>query len=304
MISLLRLFLLLAVVPCSARRQPIAKARCLLRMFFLDFDLVGFDKYDRYFNDDSIMEYAAAGSYQGSDAIEEYVRFATSSSPFLLAAPNELGKLKTNFVGYDWRTGNCEFLVSRIDRYAFDPSYTPYEADFYAASVIKLSYNMRKFYISRINVFLPNGFIDLVFNVLHNSDNSRAFVCSVITGPCKSIVGFNGTAESCEETLAALPMVDEIEEALYFDGDSQGCRTLHAVFANTNPENHCAHISFEPMADPKGAFKCRESVGISSSDLFTEDDFRIFNDFCTANGIDPEVGHDEVVPDEFVPNRI
>ena len=34
----------------------------------------------------------------------------------------------------------------------------------------------------------------------------------------------------------------------------QSCRKLHAVFAATNDE-HCAHISFKPMADPKGRFK-------------------------------------------------
>jgi hypothetical protein len=84
MSRLLLPLMLLAVVPCSAKCQPIAKARCFLRLLFLDFDVLDFDKYDRYFNDDSIMEFAAAGSYQGANGIAEYVRFATPSSPFIL----------------------------------------------------------------------------------------------------------------------------------------------------------------------------------------------------------------------------
>jgi hypothetical protein len=65
--------------------------------------------------------------------------------------------------------------------------------------------------------------MNLFFNVLFNSDNSRAFVCSVITGPCEPFIG---TVDSCEETLAALPTGDEAESTLYIDGNSQGCRVL------------------------------------------------------------------------------
>ena len=38
----------------------------------------------------------------------------------------------------------------------------------------------------------------------------------------------------------------------------KSCRRLHAVYAASNG-NHCAHLSFKPMADPKGQFKCQES---------------------------------------------
>jgi hypothetical protein len=292
---LLPLVLLLAVVPCSARFQPIAGAWCLVRIYFLDFKIYNFDEYDRYFNDDSVMVNYGAGSYQGKNAIQEYVRFATTSSPYVLDDPNDTpSKTAEKFVGFNWRTGVCEFLSLRIDQATWDPDHAQ-GAYYSAASMAKLSYNVRRNYISRIDVLIPDGHADLMFNTLLNTTNTRKFVCSVITGPCEP---FLGTVDSCEETLAALPTVDEAEDStIYIDGNSQGCRALHSVFAERNPENHCAHISFEPMEDPNNKVKCQESAGISPSDLFTEYDFGVFYAFCSDNGIDPEVGHDYVIAD-------
>jgi hypothetical protein len=80
---LLLLLLLLAVVPCSAflfKCQPIAAARCYLGMFFLDFDVYDFDKYNPYFNDDSIMESASSSS----SSEEEFKKVDTSIVSFEL----------------------------------------------------------------------------------------------------------------------------------------------------------------------------------------------------------------------------
>tara|TARA_B100000767_G_C19686229_1_gene501891 strand:- start:155 stop:583 length:429 start_codon:yes stop_codon:yes gene_type:complete len=65
----------------------------------------------------------------------------------------------------------------------------------------------------------------------------------------------------------------------------QPCRKLHAVFAATN-DKHCAHISFKPMADPKGNFKCQESAQVQALDLFTVDQVAKFESFVAEAGFE------------------
>ena len=67
----------------------------------------------------------------------------------------------------------------------------------------------------------------------------------------------------------------------------QSCRKLHAVFAAENA-HHCAHLSFKPMADPKGKVKCQESAQLSVSDLFSDDLFAKLADFAVKLGFEPD----------------
>ena len=65
------------------------------------------------------------------------------------------------------------------------------------------------------------------------------------------------------------------------------CRKVHAVFAAKN-SNHCAHLSFKPMADPKGRFKCQESAQVPPSSLFSEDELATFAIFVAEGGFEPD----------------
>ena len=56
---------------------------------------------------------------------------------------------------------------------------------------------------------------------------------------------------------------------------------MHAVFAAENA-HHCAHLSFKPMADPKGKVKCQESAQVPVSDLFSNDELARFADFAVV----------------------
>ena len=67
----------------------------------------------------------------------------------------------------------------------------------------------------------------------------------------------------------------------------QSCRKLHAVFAATNDE-HCAHLSFKPMADPKGRVKCQVSAQVPVSDLFSDDELAKFASFVAEVGFEPD----------------
>lgn len=64
---------------------------CLIGFQGLQFELFGFDNYPNYFREDSFIQLSQAGTYIGPDAIEEYVRFATSTSPFIANHDAKLG---------------------------------------------------------------------------------------------------------------------------------------------------------------------------------------------------------------------
>ena len=74
------------------------------------------------------------------------------------------------------------------------------------------------------------------------------------------------------------------------DGNSAGCRILHATLAALNPKMHCAHLSLVPMADPLGRVKCSRSSRINATDLFDEADMENFHNFKTAIGVDTTLG--------------
>ena len=101
---------------------------------------------------------------------------------------------------------------------------------------------------------------------------------------------------SCSEISAIAKRLAELPASegplSHVDGNSQGCRALHSVFATLNPGLHCAHLSFDPMQDPNGQIKCQQTKQVKPTDLFAKDDFMLLSDFSLRNDIDPEVGHD------------
>merc|ERR1711862_399390 len=76
----------------------------------------------------------------------------------------------------------------------------------------------------------------------------------------------------CLKKYNRLPLyhtgMDNGEEISFIDGNSKGCRALHAYFATTN-KDHCPHVSFEAEVDVNGFVKCDKSKKVMPSDLFT-----------------------------------
>ena len=70
----------------------------------LDFDFRQFDRYPEYFRGDSVMTLAEAGSYIGEVNIEEYVRFLTDTSPYLISSARFYNG-ETTLTGFDSTTG-------------------------------------------------------------------------------------------------------------------------------------------------------------------------------------------------------
>jgi len=56
---------------------PIETFDCVAKFASLKFDIFDFQRYNKYFRNTSTITLAAAGTYEGSEEIEEYIRFAT-----------------------------------------------------------------------------------------------------------------------------------------------------------------------------------------------------------------------------------
>jgi hypothetical protein len=270
-----------------------ARLRCFLALQRTGYNISDFEGYTKLFRDDSIVTLAQAGSYEGASNIEEYVKFAYAGfSPYLECCNNFIER-EVKFVGYD--NGQCEFLTVFDRNFQFIPNATDGPSEpIRAVLAIKIYVDFEKQYMSRLNVFFPDDFLRIFFAVFLNSTNTRQFVCGVANGVCANTLNIteNLSNLTCEEQLLTLPATDG--EIYYIDGRSQGCRALHAVFAATNPVNHCAHISYAPLEDPKGNTKCQSSKGTLPSSLFTDNELQMIQDFIVSVGLDPELGHNYV----------
>jgi hypothetical protein len=269
------------------------KIRCWMAALRIGYK-IGFnnsdiERYQIFLRDDSIVELAQTGIYKGVDNIEEYFKFSFAAySPYIVSEGTT--KSQNTFLGYD--NGQCIFANIYSTPYILDPNTTNApQLPFEVVYMLKTYLDFEQRYVSRLNVYYTNDFLRVYFDKFLNSVPTRTFVCNVIEGPCWSILNttYNNSNTTCTNMLNELPAADGTN--YYVDGKSQGCRALHAVFAETNPINHCAHLSFIPMQDPSGIIKCQSSKNKLPSELFTEKEFQLFKSFAESVGIDPIKGH-------------
>jgi len=274
----------------------------------LDFDYFDFEKYPTYFDDESFITLAQAGTYTGPAAMEEYVRFVSDSSPYFDVV--EAGPMETKLKGIDGDV--CIFSLSAIGRYTSSDYLVDEGSAVDVASHSKIFYNAFENYIEKIHVYYEVGYLDYLFDYQLDNSNLYEFLCKTMESPCGLDIYDGGNIKKlcekrkkkklcekkklkkrkknklCEKKLKKLPTFND---GSYVDGDSFGCRALHGVFAATNPSLHCAHIAFEPFPDTNGKTKCSVTEGVVPDDLFDTDDINQFKTFCEVNGIDPSEGY-------------
>jgi hypothetical protein len=275
-------FISAAVASVSA--QNYTATDCLGGFGGLDFDISSYERYDEYFSDDSVMTLSQAGRYIGPEDIEEYVRFADTSTPehtsfyegaaqIAIAAPQFKG------VSDD---GTCQFLIILTNQY--NTSATVSRASTHNTAIMfRIFYELSDNKISSINVFYSQPYLDFFFGNVLNTAPTRNFICSVLEDECSETYARNKLStegsNSCMLLLETLPLATG--NLSYVDGYSQGCRALHAAFASQNAV-HCAHISFAPEEDPKGNIKCQDSAEILISDLFDPQDLVSYDTYVKA----------------------
>ena len=132
--------------------------------------------------------------------------------------------------------------------------------------VTNLFYDPVGHYIAKTNLYFAQPFLNFFFNKNKTSSpETNEFICNdVLKESCGYDIGFTA---ACVNELNDLPVADDG----YVTGNNQGCRALHAVFAQTN-QFHCPHVSLSNEdADNNGSIKrsnVTESGDINPEDLF------------------------------------
>ena len=254
----------------------------------LDFDLGQFDKYPEYFRGDSVVTLAEAGSYMGEVNIAEYIRFATDSSPYLISS-TPFYSAETTLTGFDWMTGECEFFASVSTTMLTDPEKTS-SVEFIVATMFRIFYSTQENYVKKINIYYTPSAISYIFDEVFDTKKIKNYICETMENACPDIYNLYGKMKKkeCTKKLKKLPVLTDGQ----FSGYNQGCRILHAVFAEKN-DKHCPHISFEPQVDSKGFIKCQDPAGISAGDLFDAVHFASFDDFMQneSSGVEAGTGY-------------
>ena len=223
----LRLTTLASILPCAScffLWFPIfPNLECILRFLLFGFDIEAFERYDRFFRDDSSMTLAKGGSYIGADAIEEYVKFVSNPDSDYFALPqNVIVDQTLLFQGYEPEKGQCQFLAIYNSQYKTNPNTTFGEIDMHVTSMIKLYFDFAHWYIPRVDVFYTKAFISWLFDDILNSDPTRAYVCDAMRDSCQGEIE---TPENCEAELAQLPVSEGRA-----DSNTQACRALVSIW--------------------------------------------------------------------------
>ena len=158
--------------------------------------------------------------------------------------------------------------------------------------------------ISRINIYIPDELITTAVALLSESEATTNYVCDVMVNNCyrpqfpgKPDSFYEKKVEQCKTFYDTLPLTETTifdingDSVTHIDGDSKGCRNLHAFYASTN-FLHCPHISFADEADANGFVKCSESKRVLPSHLFPIEILEMFKAVSSELGFEDESGID------------
>jgi len=256
------------------------------------YDATAYDRFDQFYREDSVERLAETGAFLGKDAILEYMLGGSDAGPFYTSPP-EVDNIQFTLQNYDRGTEICTFMGLTSITQTSNPENTAGELTYRSATMVKMQMDLAKGYFTVQDFYFGRGFWDVALRTMQDSDNTRAYICSVMGNECADLLP---AVDNCTERLEALPYVTSspVDDTVFsYQTNSLGCRGLHAAFAQVNPEQHCAHISFEPMADPDGKIKCQDGYAgeiFKHSDLFTEQDLAGFEQYMAENGFDPSSG--------------
>ena len=263
------------LIMTTAGRQ-VTTADCLMRFGCLDFDLLDASRYLEFFENTSTLTLAQAGTYEGPAGIAEYVKFSSSDSPYVarrIFINEEVALLDIQ------NGGMCEFLYAGLSSYEMNAT-TAAAVTFNVTVMVKIFYDVHRAKIPTIYVYYDAEFLTYFFTDVLGGSTTRDYVRWVLEGPCDT------SSSDFERRWAELPVVQGQDAA--FDGNSQSCRALHAVFAATNPVGHCPHVTFQPDEDPDGEIKCIASSHLQPSAFFNDSDIEWFDAFKDAACVPPD----------------
>lgn len=229
---------------------------------------------------DSVLTIAQTGQYVGKDLIYDYSGIVYKRSPYILN--DKIINESFEYGGYNSTTGQCIFVSGVLHRHIMDPAFVVGNVSLDVPYLRKMFYNLRKQYATRLDIFLPEGYIKYFFGTLLDSSKINNYICSILSDNCSSFVT---PVNNCPLRLSTLPIYEG--SISYVDGNSTGCRIIHASLAQIKPAIHCPHVSLDPT---ESSF-CKKSSNRTIEELFTNADMETYRKFAIANKIDPAKGY-------------
>ena len=222
---------------------------------------------------------------------------------------------------YGSTADNCVVTLVNARRLTLSPIYTNGQSTCaYTTSGIVLHFNPKftsgavsGMTVKTIYAFLPEDLIGKAMTLL-DTDASAEYVCDVLENKCADYAmfrervlrgtksrdhelrpksGIEGSSKTrkkkagfCLKTLKNLPLYEG--KLNYIDGNSRGCRILHADFAKIN-QMHCPHVTFEKEPDMDGKVKCAKSEERQYDEIFEDWQLDIFRLAAVSlYGLDPD----------------
>lgn len=251
------------------------------------------------YNNESVLTLLQAGQYNGTDDILDYLQFSSPTKNEFAMLWNfcELENTQTLEINQVDDTScdvtvtavataevNSKFLKKDLDAY--------FSYDFVFGRRLRFRHDILDTAIVGENIFLPPDLIDDVYMNELNSVAMSTETCLLQESICPEYFKYNNYSDilDCVEKFETLPIVSESDAGLRtVDGNSTGCRNLHASMTVLNPDIHCAHLSFYPMADPKGKVKCSNSSNFALDNYFSDNDVLLFKQAALASGIESNI---------------
>lgn len=193
--------------------------------------------------------------------------------------------IKVNAAG----EGYCDVTLGRTGRVLMNPQLARQDSneDQWFRTVlghnVRLAYPgedlLRSAYIESEAAFLPPAFVSALYTDLINTTALTDGICRVMEFVCPEVYAANAFSShgECMERMESLPVSTKNKHGLdTVDGNSTGCRHMHASLALQSPAIHCPHLSFTPMEDKDGKVECSASNDFSQEDFFSRSDFNLF----------------------------
>jgi hypothetical protein len=279
---------------------------CLGALEGSGFDLGKTDSYERWFNDDSVVQLAEAGEFSGLKGIREYVNLVVSSE-MVITKHEEWMLLEQvpipESIEYDPATRECTVALVRPVCDTFSPLTLGGSIDYNHGAKVKFVIKnipsvqdpRAEIIVKRLDVFFPHLYYEEMNRVIR-TEAVATRICDILESDCPRTFAknFPGTTSITSTSNSSSTIDIDGDDSLscidkllglnhqnatgMLDGNTIGCRLLHASLAKKNSD-HCPHISFIPEEDRDGKIKCQKPKGFATSNLFTKFELDVFENF-------------------------
>lgn len=245
------------------------------------------------YEDDATLSLASTGLLKGPNAIAEHVSLVSFGTA---AAENSLVYnscyLKDHFgvIVNSVSSGFCDVTTAAILTGNLNESYVSKNKMGMEAVVgFRFNYTVGNssspLRVNKMHTFWVNPFVNTF--VPFDQEKTSDVVCNVLENVCAGdfFTPFQNHSE-CVDAMNTLPIGQwDVHGYWHYEGNSTGCRAIQSILAARNPNEHCPHLSWNPLVDPNGNYKCNDMVLGRSYYNWTTNELDLFKQMAAERKI-------------------